>query len=77
MVSRLVLPVGMCSIDIIRPPGTTFKAHSPLLISTGVLESSISLRADVWSTSGIHFAVSAVYIRKIITSCNAIEHLSI
>ena len=64
----LSLPVGMCSNEIIRPPiqGTTLRAHSPYLTSTGDTERSVPVSdsADSLSTSGISFAVSAVHIKK-------------
>lgn len=54
-------------MEIILPPihGTTLRDQSPLLISTGVLDSSAPLRPETFSKSGIRLALSAINRRLI------------
>lgn len=48
-------------MEMILPPihGTTLRDQSPLFISTGVLDSSVPLCPETFSTSGIRLALSA------------------
>lgn len=51
-------------MEIILPPihGTTFRAQTPLFISTGVRDSSVPLCPETLSKSGIRLALSAINI---------------